>query len=69
MEEDMQGIMRTLPTPPLVACARCGRMTPTRAMHLIQGDALANGADLEPVCEDCYQALLSGERDFSALEP
>lgn len=69
MEEDMQGIMRTLPTPPLVACSRCGSMTPVRATHLVQADALESGAEYEQLCDDCYQALLAGERDLPAPEP
>ena len=68
MEEDMQGLMRTLPTPPLVACAHCGRLTPLRAAHLVQGDALASGADYEQLCDDCYRVLLAGERDLTAPE-
>ena len=69
MEEDMLGIMRTVPTPPLVACSRCGRMTRIQATHLVQGAALESGADYEQLCDDCYRALLAGERDVATLEP
>lgn len=69
MEEDTLGIMRTLPTPPLVTCARCGRMTSPRTAHLVQGDALESGAEYEHLCDDCYRALLAGERDVAAPEP
>jgi hypothetical protein len=69
MEEDMQGIMRTLPTPPLAVCARCGGMTSVGATHLVQGDTLESGAGYEQLCDDCYRALLAGERDLAALEP
>lgn len=69
MEEDTLGIMRTLPTPSLVACSRCARMIPVQQAHLVQGDALESGAEYEQLCDGCYQALLAGERDVAAPEP
>jgi hypothetical protein len=44
-------------------------MTSVGATHLVQGDTLESGAGYEQLCDDCYRALLAGERDLAALEP
>ncbi|EFH90786.1 MULTISPECIES: hypothetical protein [Ktedonobacter] len=65
MQEDVLGTRRTAVPEDIVLCARCGKATPIKDSHIIEGDVLDETlSEFEYLCPDCWQALETGEKDL-----